>query len=60
MEYCNSGTLENVISYISKIKNSNSLEDEYFQNEANTCYYMLQLNNAIHYLDKLGYVHRDI
>lgn len=57
MEYCNAGTLEDVIKFNAEmelLKNSN------FNTEENTFYYMNQLKNALTYVRKLGYIHRDI
>lgn len=56
MEYCNAGTLENVIIYNEK-PNKNIIT---FNREANTYYYMNQLKDALNYIRCLGYIHRDI
>lgn len=50
MEYCNKGTLEDVIKYNKKIK----------EKEINTYYYLNQLKNAINYIRNMGYIHRDL
>ena len=63
MEYCNYGTLDDVIAY-----NKKKLEEDSFENqsnifidlERNTLYYLYQLKNALNYINNLGYVHRDI
>lgn len=63
MEYCNYGTLDDVIAY-----NKKKLEEDSFKNqsnifidlERNTLYYLYQLKNALNYINNLGYVHRDI
>lgn len=56
MEYCNGGTLEDVIKY-NEIESKNSLN---FNREANTYYYLSQLKNALKYIRDQGYIHRDI
>ena len=56
MEYCNAGTLDNVIKY----NESESKKSRLFNREANTYYYMNQLKNALDYVIKMGYIHRDI
>ena len=56
MEYCNAGTLDNVIKY----NDSESKKSKSFNREANTYYYMNQLKNALDYVIRMGYIHRDI
>lgn len=51
MEYCNKGTLEDVIKYNKEIKN---------KKEINAYYYLNQLKNAINYIKDMGYIHRDL
>ena len=58
MEYCNAGTLDNVIIYNEKNQKSKSFVN--FNREANSYYYMNQLKDALYYLKKIGYSHRDI
>jgi len=61
MEYCNRGTLENVIAYNKGRKAASMGEsDIFFDLEKDTHYYLLQLKNALNYIRKLGYIHRDI
>jgi serine/threonine protein kinase len=56
MEYCNKGTLEDVIKYNNNAANKLSNNDI----EANTFYYLDQLRDAIGYIRSFGYTHRDI
>lgn len=56
-EYCNYGTLDNVIKYNEKMSKSKSIN---FNREENTYYYLNQLKDALIYLRNLGYIHRDI
>ena len=61
MEYCNAGTLNDVIVYNEKIQTMTlDCEENDFNREANTYYYMNQLKDALDYVRKLGYIHRDI
>lgn len=53
LEYCDAGTLEDVIKYNNTLKSDKT-------RELNTCYYMIQLKNALDYMQKIGYMHRDI
>ena len=55
MEYCNSGTLENVIEY-----NKKKYHSVFFNREANTHYYLNQLKEALNHIRNMGYIHRDI
>ncbi len=58
LEHCNYGTLEDVIMH-----NKNSSTDNldiFFNLEKNTHYYLFQLRDALNYIRKLGYMHRDI
>lgn len=57
MEYCDAGTIQNVIEFnesMSQMKSNN------FNREKNTCYYLQQLKNALNHVRKAGYMHRDI
>ncbi|BCS83318.1 putative serine/threonine-protein kinase [Cotonvirus japonicus] len=56
MEYCNSGTLSDVI----KFNNTRGNVDVLFDRELNTYYYLNQLKNALKYVLDQGYVHRDV
>lgn len=63
MEYCDAGTLKDVIGYNKKydISLDNSCEiNNIYDKEANTFYYMLQVKNAMQYIRSIGYIHRDI
>lgn len=61
MEYCNYGTLDDVVLYNKKIIGEDNCKPNiYIDLEKNTHYYLLQLKNAMNYIWKLGYVHRDI
>lgn len=53
MEYCDKGTLKDVIDTNKKLSN-------HFKIEANTYYYLSQLRSALHYINHKGYIHRDI
>jgi serine/threonine protein kinase len=55
MEYCNNGSLEDVIKYHEITNNTLSLN-----REENTYYYLEQLKEALNYIRKYGYIHRDI
>jgi serine/threonine protein kinase len=55
LEYCENGTLDDIIKYNEKMSKENN-----FDREKNTFYYMKQLKDALVYLRNLGYVHRDI
>ena len=57
MEYCDRGTLQDVIDYHNDPLTASDLS---FNREANTWYYMDQLRNALNYLQSMGYTHRDI
>ncbi len=57
MEYCNSGTLTDVVTYH---KNMCRKQNLHFNREANTYYYMKQLVDALNYIKSIGYIHRDI
>ena len=57
MEYCNAGTLYDVIEFNQKMFNDKTL---LLKREMNTYYYLNQLKNALNYIRKNGYVHRDI
>ena len=57
MEYCNAGTLANVIEYNESMSKTKSVM---FNREENTYYYLNQLKDALIYIQNLGYVHRDI
>ena len=52
MEYCNAGTLSDVIKYSAKLEDSDR--------EIIAHYYLVQLKDAIACIRSLGYVHRDI
>ena len=54
MEYCNFGTLNDVIKF-NKNKGISSLDLE-----KNTHYYLNQLRDALNYIINMGYIHRDI
>lgn len=56
MEYCNAGTLSDVIKYNEKASKS-SLN---FNRENNTYHYLNQLKDALNYIRSRGYIHRDI
>lgn len=58
MEHCNYGTLEDVIKYNKKL--TDSFGDTTINLEYEAHYYLNQLKNALNYIRKLGYVHRDI
>lgn len=53
MEYCNAGTIENVIQYHEKMKDVINIEE-------NAYYYLNQLKGALNYIRTVGYIHRDI
>ncbi len=55
LEFCNAGTLENIIKY--NVKMSTNIN---FNREGNTFYYLDQLKDALAYIRGFGYVHRDI
>lgn len=57
MEYCNAGTLENVIKFNKAMDEKKAIK---FNREANTYYYLAQLKDALDYLRKSDHVHRDI
>ena len=57
IEYCNLGTLKNVIEY--NKKNLNSSKNE-LRREQNTRYLLNQLKDAICYLADKNFIHRDI
>ncbi|XWV26016.1 putative serine threonine-protein kinase [Tupanvirus soda lake] len=57
MEYCNMGTLEDVIKFNESMSKKKLLK---FNREANTYYYLNQLKDALNYLRKKGCIHRDI
>ena len=57
MEYCNAGTLQDVINYHKEMQKEKSVT---FIREANTYYYMNQLKKAMVYLRQNGLIHRDI
>lgn len=57
MEYCNIGTLEDVIKYNEQMSKKKSIN---FSREGNTFYYLNQLKDALAYIRKRGYIHRDI
>jgi len=52
MEYCDGGTLANVIDY--------NKQNDQIDREPNTAYYMSQLKDAIYYIRSKGVMHRDI
>jgi serine/threonine protein kinase len=54
MEYCNMGTLEDVIHYLDCFRNEDIIK------EMHAYYYLNQLKDALHYLHSLNYLHRDI
>ncbi|AKI80251.1 putative serine threonine-protein kinase [Acanthamoeba polyphaga mimivirus] len=54
MEYCNFGTLNDVIKF-NKNKGISSSDLE-----KNTYYYLNQLRDALNYIINMGYIHRDI
>ena len=56
MEYCNAGTLDDVIEF----NNTMSKKAIHFNREANTYYYLDQLKDAMNYIRRLAYIHRDI
>lgn len=53
MEYCDKGTLKDVIELNKKIL-------DHTKREANTYYYLEQFRSALYYLTRQGYIHRDI
>ena len=55
MEYCNAGTLDDVIEY-----NNSMSKTINFNREENTYYYLNQLKDALSYVRRSGYMHRDI
>lgn len=55
MEYCNSGTFADVIKY-----NESQFKNKHIIREANTYYYLEQLREALIYIRKNNYIHRDI
>lgn len=57
MEYCNCGTFDDVIKYNERMSKERSL---HFNRELNTYYYLNQLKEALNYIRRLGYIHRDI
>ncbi len=57
MEYCNMGTLQDVINFNESMSKKKSLN---FNREANTYYYLNQLKDALDYLRKSECIHRDI
>lgn len=57
MEYCNAGTLENVIKFNEQMSKNKARN---FNREANTFYYLNQLKDALNYIRTLGFIHRDI
>lgn len=61
LEYCNAGTLGDVITYNENMQNMifDHLGNE-FNREANTYYYMNQLKDALDYIKNMGCTHRDI
>jgi serine/threonine protein kinase len=56
MEFCNAGTLENIIKFNEQIK----MKYANFNREANSFYYLNQLKDALLYIKCQGYIHRDI
>lgn len=60
MEYCNYGTLLDVVNYNKKILDFKNDSDSHFELEKNTHYYLSQLKQALYYIQKIGYIHRDI
>ena len=56
MEYCNVGTLGDLITF-NEVSNKKIIN---FNRETNTYYYLNQLKNALSYIRRLGYIHRDI
>jgi serine/threonine protein kinase len=57
MEYCNMGTVQDVINFNESMSKKKSLN---FNREANTYYYLNQLKSALDYLRKVECIHRDI
>ena len=57
MEYCNAGSLEDVIKYNRMLKGPN---DQHTIREQTALYFLNQLKNAMDYIRKRGYIHRDI
>lgn len=57
MEYCNMGTLDDIIKFNELMSKKKSIN---FNREANTYYYLNQLKDALNYVRRLGYIHRDI
>lgn len=57
MEYCYAGTLDDVVNFNESMTRKKSIN---FNREANTYYYLNQLKDALDYVRRLGYVHRDI
>ena len=57
MEYCNAGTLDDVIKFNENMSKKKSLD---FNRELNTYYYLNQLKDALNYIRKQRYIHRDI
>ncbi|AYV85101.1 MAG: putative serine threonine-protein kinase [Satyrvirus sp.] len=56
MEYCNYGTMEDVIKYNEIM----AKKDIHFNRETNTYYYLNQLKEALYYMRTNGCIHRDI
>ena len=57
MEYCNMGTLDDVINFNELMIKKKEL---HFNREANTYYYLNQLKDALNHLRRKGCIHRDI
>lgn len=57
MEYCNYGTMNDVISYNEYMIQNKIIN---FNREINSMYYLNQIKNALQYIINKGYVHRDI
>ncbi|MEM3062880.1 MAG: protein kinase [Nitrososphaerota archaeon] len=57
MEYCDAGTLEDVIRFNDRMAKKKSAN---FNREANVYYYLNQLKEALSYIRKRGLIHRDI
>lgn len=57
MEYCNAGTLEDVIKFNESMGQKKDIS---FNREANTYYYLNQVKDALNYVRSQGYIHRDI
>lgn len=61
MEYCDRGTLDDVIKYVKTKKNASLDSSDIFSNiEKDVHYYLVQLKDALSYIREMGMIHRDI